>query len=127
LSVAVKSKTEWWVGTDAGNLYYTVDAGAHWTLKAFPQSGLGTVNDIVIANASIMYMAYTYTTPAPDQGRIYASFNGGYDWVVMPLGTGLMPTALKLNTVAPCSADPELVVAGGIRTGTDGLIIVGKM
>lgn len=127
LSVAVKSKTEWWVGTDAGNLYYTLDSGAHWTLKPFPQSGAGTVNDVAIANDSIMYLAYTYTTPAPDQGRIYASFNGGYDWVVMPLGSGLMPSSIKLNTVAPCKVDPELVVAGGLLTGTDGIILVGKM
>jgi hypothetical protein len=127
LSVAIKNKDEWWVGTDAGNLYYTLDAGAHWTLKAFPQSGAGTVNDIVIENDSMIYLAYTYTTPAPDQGRVYASFNGGYDFVVMPLGSGLMPTAIKLNTIAACPADPELVVAGGIRTGADGIVIVGKM
>jgi photosystem II stability/assembly factor-like uncharacterized protein len=125
--VAVKDKKEWWVGTDAGNLYYTLDAGAHWTLKAFPQSGAGSVTDIKFASDSIMYLTYTYTTPAPDQGRVYGSFNGGYDWVVLPLGSALMPTSIKLNAVAACTVDPELVAAGGVLTGTDGIILVGKM
>jgi photosystem II stability/assembly factor-like uncharacterized protein len=127
LCVAVKDKKEWWVGTDAGNMYYTLDAGAHWTLKAFPQSGAGSVTDIKFASDSIMYLTYTYTTPAPDQGRVYGSFNGGYDWVVLPLGSALMPTSIKLNAVAACTVDPELVAAGGVKTGTDGIILVGKM
>lgn len=127
LTVAMKNKTEWWVGTDAGNMYYTLDAGVHWTLKAFANSGAGRVESIDIQNDSIMHMAYTYTTPAPDVGRIYTSFNGGYDWNIMPLGSALLPSSIDLNVVMGCRADPELVVAGGIRTGTDGIIITGKM
>jgi photosystem II stability/assembly factor-like uncharacterized protein len=127
LTVAMKNKTEWWVGTDAGNMYYTLDGGVHWTLKAFANSGAGRVESIDIQNDSIMHMAYTYTTPAPDVGRIYTSFNGGYDWNIMPLGSALLPSSIDLNVVMGCRADPELVVAGGIRTGTDGIIITGKM
>ena len=126
LSVALKSKTEWWVGTDGGRAYFTTDAGAHWTQRAFPGYGTGSVNDIVIQSDSIMYIAHR-TTP-PDVGRILASYNGGYDFVVLPTGSGLLPTNDKINSIAVCKADPGFIVAGGLNAnGTDGILIVGTM
>lgn len=126
LAVAIKSKTEWWVGTDAGRLYFTQDAGQHWTEKAFPGSGAGSVEDIVIQSDSIMYLAHATTGPA--DGHILASYNGGYDFVVLPVGTGLIPTNDKINALAICESDPGLLIAGGLgANGTDGILIVGAM
>lgn len=125
LCVALKDKDEWWVGTSTGRLYYTLDRGVHWTEKSFPGSGVGDVRGIDIQNESIMHLAVRYT--APDAGRILTSFNGGYDWEIMPLGSALMPTATHFNAVMGCRKDPELVVAGGLLSGVDGIIITGKM
>ena len=127
-SVAVKTKREWWIGTDAGDLYYTLDGGAHWTEKAFPGSGANVdiVTDIKIQTDSIMYVSF-YNV-APVAGRVIASFNGGYDFVAMPLGTATFPANDQINALAVCKADPELVVAGGLAdNGTDGIIVLGKM
>jgi photosystem II stability/assembly factor-like uncharacterized protein len=110
-AVAVKSKTEWWIGTDAGDLYYTLNAGLNWT-------------DIVFSTDSIMYVSYINDTPV---GVIVASFNGGYDFVAMPLGTALFPANLALNRIAACEVDPELVVTVGIEAGADGIIVTGVM
>ena len=125
-ALALKSKQEWWIGTDAGDLYYTVNAGLNWTEKAFPGSGatVDVLSDIVIQTDSIMYVSYINDTPI---GVVVGSFNGGYDFVAMPLGTALFPANLAINRLAACLVDPELVVAVGIEAGTDGIIVTGKM
>jgi hypothetical protein len=125
-AVAVKSKTEWWIGTDAGDLYYTLNAGLNWTEKAFPGSGatVTVITDIVFSTDSIMYVSYINDTPV---GVIVASFNGGYDFVAMPLGTALFPANVALNRIAACEVDPELVVAVGIEAAADGIIVTGVM
>jgi hypothetical protein len=125
-AVAVKSKTEWWIGTDAGDLYYTLNAGLNWTEKAFPGSGatVTVITDIVFSTDSIMYVSYINDTPV---GVIVASFNGGYDFVAMPLGTALFPANVALNRIAACEADPELVVTVGIEAAADGIIVTGVM
>ncbi len=71
-----------------------------------------------------MYVSYITTAPI---GVVVASFNGGYDFVAMPLGTALFPANLRINRLAACMVDPELVVAVGIEAGTDGIIVTGKM
>jgi hypothetical protein len=126
LCVAIKSKLEWWIGTSSGRMYYTEDAGAHWTAKTFAFAGVGRVEDIKIQNDSIMYMAFTHSAPS-DNAHLYASFNGGYDWVAMPLGTGVLPAAVSITSLAVCEADPEFVMGGGLQSGVDGIILVGKM
>jgi hypothetical protein len=125
-AVAIKNKNEWWVGTSAGNVYFSIDAGAHWTVKAFPGSGAGTINDITIQSESIMYIAQSTTGPAV--GRLLGSFNGGYDFIVLPLGSGVLPTSDILAFVAACDADPGFIVTGGLgANGADGIIITGTM
>jgi len=124
VSVAVKSKEVWFVGSGAGFLYYTLDGGATWSLKAFTGDGVGSISDIAFATDSIGYL--THITDAPI-GRVLATYNGGYDWVVLPLGDGVMPETLGLNAIAPCENEPELVVAVGLGDGTDGAIMLGSM
>jgi photosystem II stability/assembly factor-like uncharacterized protein len=121
-SVWVKSKTEWWVTADDGNLYYTLDGGEVWALKAFVGDGAGTAEEIVFATDSIAYLSHTTAAPI---GRILASFDGGNSWIVLPQQPGLIPANLQLNALAACRADPKLLVAVGLAAAADGIIVVG--
>jgi len=104
--VAVKSKTEWWVGTGDGRLFVTYNAGQSWNLKAFPGSGTGVVYDFKIATDSVFFMAHTTTAP---RGRILQSFDGGQSWIVLPMGVGVMPANDYIKSIAPCEFDPNSV------------------
>jgi hypothetical protein len=121
-SVWVKSKTEWHVTADNGNLYFTLDGGETWTLNAFDGSGAGVTEAIVFATDSIAYLSHT---TAADVGRLLASFDGGYSWIVLPQGPGLMPVSQEFTAIAACQADPKLLVAVGDEDATDGIIVVG--
>jgi len=126
-AVAVKTKEVWFVGDDNGFLWYTLDGGLTWSLKAFTGDGNGSgITDIDFATDSIGYLSQITDDPI---GRILATYNGGYDWVVMPLGDGVMPETLGLNAVAACTNEPELVVAVGLgeNLDSDGIIILGSM
>lgn len=122
-TVAVKSKTEWFIGCSNGNVYYTLNAGVTWTLKAFTGSGSGSVEDIAIANDSVMYMSHT---TSGSLGRILRSINGGYDWVVCPEGLGSLAANDKINAIAACSHNPDIAFGVGLADdATDGFIVVG--
>jgi hypothetical protein len=124
-AVMLKTKREWWIGTSGGDLYYTEDAGAHWTQKEFTDDGAGTVHDITWATESVIYFSHE---TAGGVGRIWASFDGGYTFTVMPFGSAIMPAADKFNAIAACRNDPELIVAGGLDDdASDGIIVLGTM
>lgn len=119
----VKSETEWWVGSDAGYLYYTVDGGTTWTTKGFSGSGSGSVHDIAFATDSVVYLAHE---TAGGAGRILRSYDGGYSWVVMPEGTGSIPSNQRVNALAACKYDPNIVIGVGLGATTDGYIVKGQ-
>lgn len=122
--IAVKSKSEWIVGTSGGQLFYTFDGGTTWTEKVFSGSGSGSVKDIEIANETVIYM--THTT-AGTLGRIFRSTNGGYDWVVMPEQDGALALNDTINALAACKHNPDIVFGVGLADdGSDGFIIVGR-
>jgi hypothetical protein len=123
-AVWMKTDREWWVGTDAGELYYTTDAGATWTIKAFSGSGAGEVRDIAFSTDSVMYVSHDTATPA---GRILRSYNGGYDLVVLPEGVGSIPANDQVTALAACEGDANFVVGVGLADdGSDGYIVKGK-
>lgn len=123
LTVFVKNKNEWWIGGSNGRLYYTLNGGTTWTEKGFPGSGSGVVRNITFANDSVAYLAHSTTAPL---GRILRSTNGGYDWVVMPEGVGNLAANDRINAVAACKHNPDIVFGVGLADdGTDGFIIVG--
>jgi photosystem II stability/assembly factor-like uncharacterized protein len=123
-TIAVKSETEWWIGTSTGVLYVTYDGGVTWNLQTFPGSGTGVVYSIVFATSSIVYLAHQ---TAATKGRILRSYDGGYQWVVLPESTGTLPVNDKVNALAACTLDPNMVVGVGLAdNGTDGFIVVGE-
>lgn len=123
-TVLVRSKSVWLVGASDGNFYYTLDGGVTWTTGSFPGSGTGTVLDIVAAGETVVYMAHQ---TAATLGRILRSSNGGYDWVVVPEGTGTLVANDKINAIAACASNPDVAVGVGLAdNGSDGFIVLGS-
>jgi hypothetical protein len=122
--VWAKSAKEWWMGTNDGRLFYTVDQGVSFSEKTFTGSGTGEVHDIAFSTDSIAYLSHATTTPA---GRILRSYNGGYSWIVLPEGTSSLPANDKVNALAACAADANFVAAGGLADdAADGYIVTGQ-
>lgn len=119
----MKSETEWWVGSAAGNLYYTRDSGVTWTAKAFPGSGAGVVQDVLFVTSQVGYLSHSTAAPA---GRILRTIDGGYQWYVLPEGTGSIPANDRITRLAHCG-DPNVILGGGLAdNGTDGILIKGS-
>lgn len=120
-TVWMKSEDEWFVGAANGNLYYTRDGGDSWTTKAFPGSGAGVVRDIVFSSPTVGYLAHDTATPV---GRILRTIDGGHSWYVIPEGTATMPDNDRVNAVAACTEDKNLVYGGGLAANAiDGFLV----
>lgn len=120
-AVAVKSDLTWMVGTADGNMYYTQNGGASWTQKAFSGQGVGVVRDITFATPTVGYMAHSTATA----GRIFRTIDGGFSWYILPEQAGLtIPANDKINAVAACSEDPNLVFGAGLAdNAVDGILV----
>lgn len=103
----------WWVGTDAGELYYTKDQGDTWTLRSFSGTGVGNIADIAFANELIGYAVHNTAAPV---GEVLVTINGGFSWkaVTTPANDGL--NALTV-------ADSNTVYAVGEASGGSAVII----
>ena len=122
-AILVLSENTWLLGTGGGVLYYTVNGGTSFTTKAFPGSGAGVIRDIVSAKESVLFMAHDTATPA---GRVLRSINGGYDWYVLPEGSGVIPANDQINALAACPSNPDLFAGGGLADdASDGFVVVG--
>lgn len=119
-AVAMITQNEWMVGTAGGELYYTRNKGVTWTLKAFSGSGAGVIRDIKFATRTVGYMAHD---TAAGVGRIFRTINGGYSWYALPEGSGTLPTHEYTKAIAACADNPNVVYAGGLKSGSDGVII----
>lgn len=122
-TVWMRSDEEWFVGAANGRLYYTRDGGTSWTEKAFPGSGAGQVRHIVFATPTVGYLSHDTVAPA---GRLLRSIDGGNSWYVLPEGTGTIPANDRLNSIAACGEDVNVVYAGGLADdATDGFLVKG--
>lgn len=123
-AVYMKSKTEWFVGTSAGKLYYTTNAGVKWTQKVLPGTVQTKICDITMPTASVMFVSAIIAGP---RGKLYRSFDGGNTFVVLPESIGTMPLSDEFTAIASCTYDPDFLVAVGLHDdGTDGIITVGN-
>jgi hypothetical protein len=118
-----RSETVWLVGTSAGRLYYTEDAGKTWVEKTFTGSGTGVMRDIKFSTNSVGWFSHDTATP---RARIFRTTNGGNTWKITPEETKILPNADHINALAYCIHDPNFIVGGGLADdGTDGIILVG--
>jgi hypothetical protein len=121
--VTARSAKEWWVGDASGKLWYTRDQGVHWTQKGFPNSGSGSVEDIVWASNLVGFMSHTYST----HGRILRTISGGNTWYVMPEGNTSVPVSDKIDSLAICQREVNTIYAGGLAdNAADGILVKGS-
>lgn len=122
-AIAMRSLTEWWIGTANGEVYYTKDKGQNWTLKSFTDSGTGTISKILWASDTVGYILHNTGTA----GRILRTVSGGNTWYVAPeSNTESLPVNAALLDAALCLEEVNAIFAGGQgEGGVDGVIIVG--
>ncbi len=123
-SVGILDENIWFVGTDGGELYYTINQGQTWTLKGFPGSGAGVIRDIDVVSETIILLSHDTATPA---GRILRSISGGESFDVLPEGAAPIPPNDRFSAVYGCRDNPNFFAAVGLGdNGTDGIIVVGE-
>jgi len=121
ISVALRSEKEWWVGTDDGALYVTIDYGEHWTeitgLKGTPTQ----VDVIVWASDTVGFVATRHAGPA---GQVQRTISGGNTWYIMPETEGAtIPANDYINALAVCEREVNVLFIGGLSDGAvDGFL-----
>lgn len=121
-SVYVKDENIWFVTAADGTLWYTSNQGVSWSEKAFPGSGSGVSTHIDFATDSVGYLAHQTTAT---KGRILRTIDGGQSWYVLSEKTGIaIPGNDKVNVVAACGEDANLVLGGGLADdAVDGFLV----
>jgi len=129
-SVWVKNKNHWFVGTTEApaRLFYTLDQGNTWVEIVLPGAALYTaIEDIAFATDSVGYVAGTHAGP---RGRILRTYDGGYDYLVLPEEAHkVMPAGDAFNALAACKYDANFVVAVGLAdagAAGDGIMVIGE-
>lgn len=121
-TVVVFDTSTYMIGTSTGNVYYTRNSGESWTEKTFTASGTGSVEHIVRAGDTRMYMSHTVSSRA----KVLVSDDGGNSWVVAPQGEGSLPLGDKINRLAACPDVPEYVFCAGLGDdASDGFLLIG--
>lgn len=105
-----------WVGTAAGQAWYTEDGGITWVEKTFSGSGSGSVQSIRFVQDTDLFGFMVHQTSGP-VGTVFATIDGGYSWdpITTFTNSGLNGLAVvDLNTA---------FFAGEIQGGTG---VIGK-
>jgi photosystem II stability/assembly factor-like uncharacterized protein len=116
------SSTLWLVGNANGDLWYTADAGLTWTEIALPGTPT-SITDIRFVDDTVGYLAIGTAGPA---GRILRTMDGGATWYILPEQTasGVIPANDRINSLAPCPENHNVLFAGGLAdTSADGIIL----
>lgn len=107
-------KNYWIIGTDAGEVYYTVDGGDNWTQLTNIPVTLTDVNDFSFSSRNNGFMSGVIAGPA---GVILRTYNGGQSWKALPEGHTNLPGNDTIEAVAACRYNHNLVI--GVGTADD--------
>lgn len=120
LVVQVLSEDDWIIGDDAGDIFYTHDAGSTWSTGSFPGSGAGSITGLAFYKNNTAFGVLCHKNATPN-GKVYRTTDGGVTWEQTTL-TGY-PTCVQVDACA--LYDPNTFLAGGVATGgTDGNLAV---
>lgn len=121
LCCAIVDKNNWMLGTESGDLFYSVDGGVTWSEKVLTVPA-GQLSAIAPVTKSVVYLVGMNS--GSTAGIVYRSTNGGNSWKVLPDIVGNMPTNMAFGKAAVCRNDPNLLYVGGVNA-TTGVIIKG--
>lgn len=131
-AVHVLDRNRFWVGDNAGAVYWTLDGGATaWTAKALGVTPTA-IQDIRFPTNEVGFIAYTLSS----LGRLAWTLDGGYSWEhsqnLQPRLLGVNPagTSQRYNRIAiPGVSDPGInanfLALAGLGATTDGALMVG--
>lgn len=118
ISVAIKSRANWLVGSDNGQVWVTTDAGRTWKRVTFPNytAVSDDVRAIEVSTPHVVWMAIGE--------KLYRSIDGGVTWTVQPDSVLAFPSNDELRAIGVTSLNPNFVVVGGDNGGA-GILILG--
>lgn len=120
-AVWMTGANSWLIGSNAGVLYFTEDAGLTYTTIGIPDSASGIINDIRFSKRSVGYIGRSMTSNP--RAQILRSIDGGYSWFKAE-GKETMPLGQTINSIAACEDNPNLVFGGGLDTAlSDGYLV----
>lgn len=128
-ALGIKNKYEFWVGTSAGEVHYTLDGGNNWEELAFAESGNGQIYDVVWLNSDVGFILYTDATPT---AKILTTWNGGADWLdTAEPRIFNWPTFTRANRIAyphthASIAANSVAIAGLGADAEDGIALIGE-
>lgn len=121
--VQMRSATEWHIGTEAGFIHYTMDAGLTWSRRAVPFEGSGAIIKGLAFAPMLNMVGWADVQDASNVGHLLRTIDGGRSWYVTP-ETGSTPAHRRINDFAVCG--PNKFFAGGLwSNGTDSLVLAG--
>lgn len=126
-AVWVINDNQWYIGNNAGNLWYTQDQGATWTQRILPNQGnMQVINDIKFSedSAEVGSMAVEVSFV----GRALRTITGGRTWFDDTPAIDGMPAldVRRINAVAMCGVN-QIAAVGIKATATpDGIIAIAK-
>ncbi len=101
---------KWWIGTDAGELFFTLDGGETWNQKSLPET-VTSVRDIVFATSEAGYVLAENST---GNLCVFATIDGGYSW---SKNSPRLYDACGMY--APVSADAGVLIVPTEGSGTE--------
>ena len=114
----------WMIGDAGGRMYYTTDGGVTWTEKVFAMSGDGEVHGIAFAHHPDSPFGFMTATDGSN-GYVFRTLDGGSTWYQLPDTAAATPVNLHLNAI-DAGISGNFCVAGGLREGTDGILMIGS-
>jgi len=126
-AISVLDAYRYWVGTNTGRVYSTINGGESWVEFSFSGAGNGNVYDIVFANDEVGYISHSTSTPT---ARIFSTWDGGNSWTRTAPRIRNLPTFGRATRLAVPDTDAgvaanNLAVAGLSGGGTDGIVLLG--
>jgi hypothetical protein len=128
-AVSVQNDYDYMVGTAAGGVSYTENAGETWTALTLPGAALVGIHDIVFASAEVGYIAATRAGPT---GIVFRTTFGGQQWSEAPSSAlPSAPTYGRPNRLAVPGVPNLGIAAGNLAVAglggglVDGIILIG--